>query len=396
MKSNYFCRYLFYFSLLILFFDSMYAYFLWNINTDYLTVFVFLLGILYHLNNREVSFHKNICLMASFLFLASQIWAITGLPISYSIMQLIKTGVLYMVLILPVDRKKEILKLLTTSYGVIMGCSLVAYLLWMTIGLPSFGYLSFNNGQYEFINHLLYILPASSYDLFRFNSIFLEPGHVAMIASYLLFANEYDFRHNKFLIPILLAIIFSLSLAGYILTTFGYCFFLMQTSSSLKKIRKIIIYVLLLISVFYLISNFNSGLNVINEVVLSRLELDAEKGIVGNNRFSLGVDMHYDNAVYSGEILTGLGAEKYEMVTEERDFSAAGYKVYMLRNGVIGTILIFLFYYLVARSGPYKRKLYLMLLLYALSFLQRAYPEWWAWILPFVCCGFKTRCLIKE
>lgn len=395
MKSNNFCRYLFYFSLLILFFDSMYAYFLWNINTDYLTVFVFLLGILYHLNNREVSFHKNICLMASFLFLASQIWAITGLPISYSIMQLIKTGVLYMVLILPVDRKKEILKLLTTSYGVIMGCSLVAYMLCMTIGLPSFGNLSFNNGQYEFINHLLYIQPISI-DFFRFNSIFLEPGHVATIASYFLFANEYDFRHNKFLIPILIAIIFSFSLAGYILTAFGYCFFLMQTSSNLKIIRKIVIYVSILVSVFYLISNFNAGSNVINEAVLSRLELDEEKGIVGNNRFSSGVERYFENAINSGEIITGIGAENYNMVTEERDFSAAGYKVYMLRNGIIGTVLVFMFYFLIARTGPYKRKLFLMLLLYVLSFLQRAYPEWWAWILPFMCCGIEMRNVIKK
>lgn len=396
MRSNSFSRYLFYFSLLILFLDSMYAYFLWNINTDYLTVFVFLLGVIYHLTSKEGLFNKKMCLVACFFFLASQIWTVLDLPIKYSIVQLFKTGILYMVLILPVFRKREVLKLLTISYGIIMGCSLVVYLLCMMIDFPSFGYLSFNDGKYEFINHLLYIQPTSIFDLFRFNSIFLEPGHIATIASYLLFANEYDFKHNKYLIPILLAIVFSLSLAGFMLTAFGYLFFLMQTNASMKKMRKIIVYVLILGSVFYLISNYNDGSNVINEVVLSRLELDEEKGIAGNNRFSAGLERHFENAVRSGEIITGIGANKYEIVTEESDFSAAGYKVYLLRDGIIGTALVFMFYFLIARVGPYKRKLYLMLLLYVLSFLQRAYPEWWAWILPFVCCGFKMRNVIKE
>lgn len=387
MRSNKFFRYLFFFSLLLLFYDSMYAYFLWNIKTDYITVFAFFSGILYHIIYRQVGFNRKKYLVASLFFLVSMLYA-DSINSGILILRLLKTAVLYMVLTITIDRKKELLKIITTSFSVIMGVSIVAFFLGMIVNLPSFGSLSFNDGQYEFTNYLLYIKPYSVLDIYRFNSIFLEPGHVAMIAAYLLFANDFDFKHNKYLIPIFIAVVVSLSLAGYVLVVAGYLLSLFPKSKKRGRLQKLFYFALLLLSVYYLASVDNGGSNVLNDTIFSRLQYDTEKGIVGNNRTTAVADVYFEEAIKSGEIITGYGRKEYnEIVNSEEFFGGAGYKIYMLKNGIIGTILVFMFYLFVAEAGPNKKKLRLMLLLYSFSFLQRAYPEWWAWILPFVCCG---------
>lgn len=387
MSSNKFYRYLFFFALLLLFYDSMYAYFLWNIKTDYITIFAFLAGILYHMSCRQVVLNRKKYLVASLFFLVSMLYA-ESINSGIVLLRLLKTAVLYMVLTVSNDRKKELLQIVTISFSVIMGVSLVAFFLGMIVNLPSFGSLSFNDGQYEFTNYLLYIKPYSVLDIYRFNSIFLEPGHVAMIAAYLLFANDYDFKHNKYLIPIFVSVVVSLSLAGYVLVVAGYVLSLFQKSKKRGRLQKLFYFALLLLSVHYLASVDNGGSNVLNDTIFSRLQYDSEKGIVGNNRTTAVADVYFEEALKSGEIITGYGRKEYnEIVNSEEFFGGAGYKIYMLKNGIIGTILVFMFYLFVAEAGPNKKKLRLMLLLYSFSFLQRAYPEWWAWILPFVCSG---------
>jgi len=89
---------------------------------------------------------------------------------------------------------------------------------------PPLGYISYDaildgkeieTAYSEYANYLL-LIKGVFYDI-RFNSIFLEPGHLGMISSFMLFANGYNFKKKECWV-ILFAIILSLSLAGYVLT----------------------------------------------------------------------------------------------------------------------------------------------------------------------------------
>lgn len=150
-------------------------------------------------------------------------------------------------------------------------------------------------------------------------------------------------------------------------------------------------------SAYYFALEYNQGDNVLNEAIVERLQYDEEKGIAGNNRTSEVVDIYFEDAIRFNEIWNGWGAEEYLSVVEaDPEFVGAGYKVFLLRDGIVGAILIFLFYFLLARVGPQKKKLYLMLLLYAFCFLQRAYPTWEAWIFPFALGAVATTVSSKE
>ena len=60
----------------------------------------------------------------------------------------------------------------------------------------------------------------------RFQSIFLEPGYMASLLSFLLYAVKYNFKRWENVV-ILVAIIVSFSLAGYIITFTGYTIYLL-------------------------------------------------------------------------------------------------------------------------------------------------------------------------
>ena len=95
----------------------------------------------------------------------------------------------------------------------------------------------------------------------RFCGIFLEPGYLAALCSFLLFVDKYDLKkkENKILV---LAVMVSLSLAGYIFLAVGYM--LLRANKIvdlLKKIFGLLFYVLLFYTIF---TNYDDGDNIVN------------------------------------------------------------------------------------------------------------------------------------
>ena len=77
--------------------------------------------------------------------------------------------------------------------------------------------------------------------------------------------------------------------------------------------------------------------------------------------------------------------EQYKKYTENQYIQGAGYKLYLMKYGIIGTFLIFLFYYTIYRKSQNRKLMCSMLIVYILAFLQRAYPFWTSWIMIFTC-----------
>ncbi len=172
------------------------------------------------------------------------------------------------------------------------------------------------------------------------------------------------------------SIVFSFSLAGYVL-----CFFLLFSSLILNTHRGIII--LLLIGAFaLLVSNYvKLEGTVVDRYILERLQVSDSKGITGNNRTTEDFDAYYDKLKRTNAVLWGVG---YDLYKKEFKGGNAGYKVFIVQYGYIGLAFTFLFYLLYMLQ--HKTKYILILFsLYGLAFIQRAYPFWEAWLIPYIC-----------
>ena len=249
-----------------------------------------------------------------------------------------------------------------------------------------------DSGAYIFINQFFLIYRTVEWDSLsanRFHSVFLEPGYLGAMLSFMMFAVKYDFS-KWYTKTLLVAQLISLSLAGYIITFVGYILYLLSEGRNLKKI---ILFAIFVPIVYIAAINYNNGNNYINDAIISRLQFDEEKGIEGNNRTGAGTDFYYNQAVENGDIWMGLGAERVKQINGGSSYSAgyddnirgAGYKVFFVTNGVICAIFFLLFYIFIAKATA-PSKMFIrtsFIFLIVLTFIQAAYPTSASWIYPF-------------
>lgn len=314
--------------------------------------------------------HTGRVLAAIVLFALWYIWidgAIMGL-----VNFLMFLPILYL-LQLPYEYKKELLQFSTKWYAILLIPALLMYWMSFFTSVPSIG--TFVQQDYPpFINHVFYIETTFD-DMFisRFNAFFLEPGHQALLSTFLMIANRFRFKECKWLWVLLLAVIFSFSLAGYLLAAIGY------TLLRVNTILKAIIVGVLGMLVLGFVSNWAGGENAMNEMIVRRLEQDDKKGIKGNNRFTSNTDFTYSKTVKNGEMWTGV-----QYKTNMNLIEGAGFKIFIIKYGLIGVILSLILYLTILPSKPDYRYTISFLIVLALCFLQRSYPTWYSWIFPYV------------
>lgn len=382
MKKAVFAYWMFAFGIFILVLKSMGAYFFWNVKLGGMSLFVSVIGLIYIKTVRHV--YKSNKIIWAFVFLLSYtIWD-RDLLSQINLGNIISCVPFLYVMMMPKEDKRSLLEFCSSGLALISGISLIAFILLFFMDLPDAGVITdeaFEHGNYSYTNYVI-LLKGAFYDI-RFNAIFREPGHLAMIASFFLFANRYDMK-KWYNVVLLVVIGFTLSLAGYVLTFIGYLFYLQLNGNIAKVGRRIIVFLVFFVIAFVGIKNYNNGNNVVNELIILRTEYDEDKGIQGNNRFGGRTDAVFSKAIDDGSILVGVGRDERSRLARIGLATGAGYKMHLIDKGMIGTFLIFMFYYVLAKDSPYRRFAFFMLLLYCLSFLQRAYPVWAAWLIPFV------------
>lgn len=274
---------------------------------------------------------------------------------------------------LPREYQADLLKFVTKWMAIILIPALLIYWLTLFTTPPSFGEFVYPS-YVPFKNYIFYLKTTYDTGIFvRFNAFFFEPGHLSMVCVFLLMANKFDFKSNRWLWVILISILFSFSLAGYILTLTGFA--LMKVNS----VAKALVLVVIVAGGVFAIQNFYGGENAVNQLILNRLKYDQEKGIEGNNRFFHNTDYEYDKALKNGNYWTGVsGKANMELI------GGAGFKIYILKHGLIGVFLVFIFYLSLIPPNPNWHYTLSFLFLVALCFVQNAYPGWYAWLFPFV------------
>lgn len=221
--------------------------------------------------------------------------------------------------------------------------------------------------QYYFSNHYLYLVNNSALmrwnadipSFFRFSSIFIEPGYFAILLTFLLFINKFDMKDKRNIVYIV-SLVLTLSLAGFIMSLFAYVANRLELSR--KRVSTLVSIGVFFTIAYLFFSNYNDGNNAINEAIISRLEVDEEKGIAGNNRTSEALDDQFAALWTSSDLLFGISAR------DQIEFGV-GYKAFMMKNGLFGLVLFLWFLTAVARrAGNYRS--WILFTLFALMFAR--------------------------
>jgi hypothetical protein len=351
----------------------------WNISAIYVYLLTLIVSVAYY-STKEINLKisRNTLIVALLLILHA----------SYGLIFSIKNfsgflGDIFLysnfVLVLQTSKQTQadILDSISKWFSILLLISIFTYILASLSIIPPINTIqpSYNPNYPSFLNYIFYVKVNLVVPFYRFNGPFVEPGHLGMICALLLYANNMNFK-SRYNVIILVSLLLSLSLAGYILLLIGIAF------TYFRKIKAIIIASIVFFSLLLVIANYvNSGDNIVNKMIFQRLQFDQEKGIAGNNRFIGNTDYVFNELINNGGIWFG---NHYSSSFKEFEIRGSGYKIYLIQYGIIGTFLIMFVYFLWAIKSNNRIYALLFFLLILITFIQRAYPFWFAWFLPFI------------
>jgi len=366
---------LFKFSFLLIFLESMFAWFLWG---KYLLVFALIFPILATFL-LSFSFNKffqftDTKIITFILLIIVQLYAVREFQISFLILSITRICILSIVLFSNDQIKRDLINYFTKGFAILVSISLLGWILFL-LGVPLPNkpiYLSedyYFDNYYFFITQISQIRQISFIDILpRFSSVFLEPGYLGMISTFLVIANRFDLKRKAVLI-IFIGVVFSFSLAAYIVLIISFFFWLVINSK--RPIQNILFLSMFLLLIYYFFIKFNAGENAFNNYIIKRLIYDNGQ-ISGYNRFTIDLDSFYQHFLSTDKKYFGFGIVEFGKMTWSSGGNA-GYKVYILQHGIVGALLIFLFY--ISMVWNIKSKLvWILLIAYFLFFLQASYP----------------------
>lgn len=363
-KNRFFLEEIYVFSLILLFLKGYNFYYFWNIHIILFLSFNIMSGILLFLYKPCLRQDVNTVIQLGLLTLIYIIISFGGYNVKGIIVNIMYGFVFYFFLLTTPSIKQKTLNGITKVYAIILSITFVFYILIIILKIP-FPYkkIVFNDGQYEFNNYFFLLERINGdFSIFfvRFNSLFLEPGHIGVIAVLVLTANNFDLKKKENIL-ILICALCTLSLATYVL----FVFVIVYKNMRIKRIKYLI---LLGIAFFALFSYFAiKGEGFFYERIVSRL-MFKDGQLVGNNRVCSRFDNFYNTFFESSRCYFGYGAHYNDLNLGP----AAGYKPYIVQFGIIGFILVLLLYFSI--SFKKNRNIILLFLVWFLAFLQAAYP----------------------
>jgi len=286
--------------------------------------------------------------------------------------------------------KIEFFNFFIKAFTILIGISLFGWiLLLLDVNLPNseitYGVL-YGKSQYLFQNYYIFMkfIPQYFTLIFfqRFVGVFLEAGYLGIFLVILLYLNDFDLK-NKFNLILFIALLFTLSLAGWVLGFFSYLAYVLKNSKYRLKI--FVSFILISIAFYSFIRFYNDGNNVINNAIILRLKWDDTRGTIeGYNRTSGSFDRWFeDYFINSPNIFFGLGTE----VKNQFEDPGASWEIFFTYYGLMGLMLygIYLIYY------PLKYKnysSYILFFLYVAIFYRGQYEIFWSAFPILYLCGF--------
>ena len=347
---------------LLLFMDSMFPWYMWNNQLSNITLIITALSyitlILIHPNHFILSKKKLGLIIILCLFFLWNIFLVGGI---------LGRGVLCLnmlfVILLKYKSQSELLEFITKWFARFLLVSLICYILFLFGININPTYLTYNDGRYPCWNYYLFLIPTYFIDMFRFSSIFMEPGHLTMGLVPLIVAHRFDLK-NKYVLILFIVEIATFSLAGYI--TMFTAFLLFNWNK--KHIKQIFYATIICLFVLFVLHITNND-SFLDHFLWRRLEI-ADGNISGYNRTTESLDDLYNSILNSPDKWTGR-----QNLTLSDYGANAGFQIYVVQYGLVGLFLsIFLYSYNYFISFKYEVGVMTLVSLLLLS--QNAYPFW--------------------
>lgn len=368
---------------------SLHPWFLWtsSVLSNLLTILWFCISLFFLQNNgiKSSNFNRDLLTGISILFL--ELYLIRGTGILGTVKTII-IGLNYIILLIATSdcQKISLWNNFQKIFAYLLLPSIVAWIFYLGgLRWPSY-YTTY--GQYDFNNYIFFIERTNILNLFnisRFSSYFLEPGHLGVCLSLIIYINNFNFK-NKTNIIFLLADLLTLSLAGYILLFIGLAFKLLD-----GKRKQILLYLIILIALsfgsYFIVQKINNGNNIVNNMIFSRLEINDQGNMSGDNRISKNFEPVYKQVISSNKRYFGIGPQEYLKIISNGNYGGnAGVKEFLVINGLFGVLLSFVIYILYSCKSRYSaRNSMFFTILYFLSFYSLAYPTWDIFLIILIC-----------
>lgn len=355
--------------MLIAFFGSATVWFMWPLGNFYTiaTLPLFILSWAISVNLKDKIYEWNKRQIATLVFFLFQLYVIlvNGKNFNAVTMAFFDTSVIMVLMALNNEYRQLLGKRISQFLGFILLFSIPLFFLYIVgVPLPNFAMES-PNGIYSLSNYVFFVTDSYSLDLFpRFRCIFNEPGHIGTACSLLLFTQIGHWR-KWYNILMIVALLMSFSLAAYVL-------FVMVLIGKMWIFRKKIVLKLtvvagLLASVVVGSYFYNDGDNMLNQLIVARMEINDDGNLAGDNRVTDSFKAGYEDFLKSDDVLTGrdYSVEKY-------GFGNSGYRVFIFDNGLLGALMYLLFYLSLTLGAKDKRAAIVMLAVAAAVFWERA------------------------
>lgn len=246
----------------------------------------------------------------------------------------------------------------------------VACLLGVNLPSTSGEYLGYHLDNYFFFLNKAPATPI--FEIPRFHAVFLEPSHMATTSVLLLFANNLNFKlwYNK---VILFMVIASFSLAAYVLLLTALLF------KYMRKVSSFFYFVAFIFVVYVAAINYNDGENMVNVLIIERLEVNEDGRLAGDNRVAYDFKADYDRFVKTNKVWLGTYFDEAKYLGGN-----AGYRVFIFTNGLVGVFLLVLFF--LTHASLFKgREVLALLILNAMVFWKGGTPLWYNTLIPILC-----------
>lgn len=382
----------FYFGMTLAYFGSLHPWFLWPLKELYVipSCFFLILSFLVSNSMRQTLFPRKDFMpgIITYVILSFYICVVGDLNVNAYIVTSFTPFIFFMLLKSEPERLQRFITFISKVMAVLLIPSMLFFLLYLIgFSLPSRNAV-FGENQYSFTNYYFFMVDDRQIVTLipRFSSVFLEPGHLGS-ATTLLLMTQCGRWKKWWNITLLIATLISFSLAAYAILIA--LIFLNLWVQRKNIVGKVIGAVLLISSVAVGAVFYNGGDNMVNDLILARLEVDEKTGdMVGNNRVSEDFEKEFDKFAKSSDVFFGRDMSKIA-----RGTGNSGYRVYIYQNGLVGLLLTVLFYAFSFKKSEDKRELISVIIISLLIFWIRGYPLWYSNFFPLFICAYNKEFL---
>ncbi len=269
--------------------------------------------------------------------------------------------------------RQRFLRWLINTFSIMLLVSIIGFAIrTFIVELPHSEIIHPNPFYPPFKNYYFFTVLHDFGPLTRFTSMITEPGHVGMTAALLLFVNGYSWRKWQNVV-MSIAMFWSMSLAGFVLFALGlFLYFILTRKSIIHGMIRVFIPLVAVISIGIIFYSPDNN-DIVSLYILSRLTVDENKGISGNNRNTASFNREFDRFLESDDMLQGLSSE--QLKEKFSGTANSSYKVFIMTYGMLSFLCLLLFMGVNLTSYPSKLGIGFTLLILA-SFVQRPYFLW--------------------